>query len=322
MKHLKFFWLAVGLMVAALVSIACASQSQQPKVITIGVINRVPGLNPVVDGFKAKMTELGYVEGQNVNYIYEGAITDTAKVAPYAQKLAESKVDLIMAVTRTAANAAQQATSDIPIIFAPVINPIDSGLVDDLTKPGRNATGVTNAGGDPPRLQRFLEIAPQIKRIYVPYNPDDISPATAFKSISEVAQDLKVELVPYEVRQVEDNTAAMADIPDDVDAVFLLPDDMVIIRIKDWVEAAKQKKLPISVPQVFPGALMSFCFDSFIMGQQSARLADKVLKGAKPGDLPVENAELFLTIDLKTAKAIGLKIPDAVLEKAHTLIRE
>jgi putative tryptophan/tyrosine transport system substrate-binding protein len=321
MKHLKFFWLVVGLIGVAWAGLACTSQSQ-PKVMTVGVINRVPGLNPVVDGFKAKMTELGYTEGKNITYIDEGAITDTAKVAPYAQKLAGSKVDLILAVTRAAANAAQQATSDIPIVFAPVINPVDSGLVDNLIKPGRNATGVTNAGGDPPRLQRFLEIDPQIKRIFVPYNPDDVSPATAFKSINEVAQSLKVELVPYAVRQVEANTGAMADIPDDVDAVFLLPDDMVIIRIKDWVEIAKQKKLPISVPQVFPSALMSFCFDSFTMGQQAGRLADKILKGAKPGDMPVENAELFLTIDLTTAQAINLKIPDTVLEQAHTLIRE
>ena len=80
--------------------------------------------------------------------------------------------------------------------------------------------------------------------------------------------------------------------------------------------------MPISTPNVFPGALTSFTFDSVIMGQQAARLADKILKGAKPADLPVENAEFFLTIDMTTAEAIGLKIPDAVLEKAHTLVRD
>lgn len=320
MKHLKFFWLIICLIGFVLVLAACGSS--QPKMITVGVINRVPGLDPVIEGFKSKLTEFGYVEGKNIQYIYDGAVTDPSKLAPTAQKLVEAKPDVIFSVTTQAAASVQKATSDIPIIFAPVNNPVEAGLVKDLTHPGGNVTGITNAGGDPRRLQWLIEIDPSIKRVLVPYNPNDLAPSTAFASLGEPAKALNIELVPHEVHNADENIQAIANIPADVDAIFLLPDDVIIIHIKDWVDAAKAKKLPISTPNVFPGALTSFTFDSVIMGQQAARLADKILKGAKPADLPVENAEFFLTIDMTTAEAIGLKIPDAVLEKAHTLVRD
>ncbi len=319
MKHTKSFWLIMVLVILALSMMACGQS--EPETITVGIINRVPPLDPVVEGFKAKMAEQGYVEGKNISYIYEGAITDPAQLDSYTQKLVDEGVDLIFAVTTQAATAAQQATGDIPIIFAPVNNPVDAGLVNNLTQPGGNITGITNAGGDPRRLQWLLEIDPSIERVFIPYNSNDVAPSTAFASLSEPAAALGVELVPAEVHSAEENLQAIADIPDDVDAIFLLPDDVIITHIKDWVDTAKQKQLPISTPNTFPGSLMSFTFDSFTMGQQAARLADQVLKGANVGDLPVENAEFFLTIDLATAEAIGLDISDAVLEQAHTLIR-
>lgn len=319
MKLTRSIYLVLFLIILASSVVACGQP--EPEIITVGIVSRVPSLDPVVEGFKSRMTELGYVEGKSINYIYEGAITDPAKVDPYLQQLVEKNVDLIFAVTTDAATAAQKMTDKTPIIFAPVNNPVEAGLVENLTKPGHNVTGITNAGGDPRRLQWLADINPQIKRVYVPYSAKDLPSATAFASINETAQELNIELVPYDILNLEQNAQAIADIPEDVDAIFLVPDNNVIPKIKDWSEAAKQKKLPISVPQVFPGALTSFCFDSFKMGEQAARLGDQILKGAKPGDLPVENAEFFLTIDLATAEAIGLEISDAVLEQADTLIR-
>lgn len=320
MKHTTPVCLAFFLIILASLMISC--RQPEPKIVTVGVINRVPSLDPVIEGFRSKMTELGYVEGQSIKYIYEGAITDETKVNPYIQHLVKENVDLILAVTTDAATAARKATDTTPIIFAPVNNPVQAGLVENLTKPAYNVTGITNAGGDPRRLQWLIDIDPRIEQVYVPYSVNELPSVTAFKSISETAKELNIELVPYEVLTLEQNAQAIASIPEDVDAIFLVPDNNVIPHIKDWTEAARQKKLPISVPQVFPGALTSFAFDSFTMGKQAARLADQVLKGAKPGDLPVENAEFFLTIDLATAEAIGLDISDAVLEQAHTLIRK
>jgi len=319
MKHTKSFWLVIVLIILVLLIAACGQS--EPETITVGIINRVPPLDPVVEGFKAKMAEQGYVEGENITYIYEGAITDPDQLAPYTQKLVDEDVDLIFGITTQAATAAQQTTSDIPIIFAPVNNPVEAGLVNDLTQPGGNVTGITNAGGDPRRLQWLLEIDPTITRVFIPYNSNDVAPSTAFASLGEPAVALGVELVPAEVHSAEENVQAIANIPDNVDAIFLLPDDVIITHIKQWVDAARENQLPISTPNTFPGSLMSFTFDSFTMGQQAGRLADQVLKGAKTGDLPVENAEFFLTIDLATAEAIGLEIPDAVLEQANTLVR-
>lgn len=312
------------LILAGLLLIAC--EPAQPKTVTIGVVNLAPVLDPIFDGFKAGMAEKGYIEGEDIIYIYEGPVGSIDKLEPAIQTLLDSGVDLVLSISTPATQAAHQLTAgiDVPVVFVPMTDPVAAGVVQSLGHPGGNVTGVTFGASEARRLEWLLKAAPNVKRIYVPYNPDDTSPVIALTRVSEAASKLGVELVPREARNSDEITAAIEAIPEDVDAIFLLPDSLVVSRASDFIVAALDLNLPFAVPgdeEVEAGALISYSMNFHASGEQAARLADQILKGTKPADLPVETAEFFLVINLQTAEAIGLYIPDEILRQADTIIR-
>jgi putative tryptophan/tyrosine transport system substrate-binding protein len=298
------------------------------EIITIGVINYRPPTEPTLDGFKAGMEEFGYVEGSDIEYIYNGPVETLAELDEIARGFVEAEVDLILAIASVSASAAQTATlgTDIPVVFAPVTDPLGSGLVAELAEPGANVTGVTNGGSESRRLEWLLELAPPDTRlIYVPYNPEDPSPQAALLDAQAAAAELGVELLLYPARNDAQMTAAANGIPPEADAIFMLPDSVALAHTDEFIAAALERGLPFSAPtseQVVQGALVSFGINLFEIGRQAARLADQILDGQDPGGLPVEEAEFFLVINLKTAEAIGLEIPDEILSQATRLIRE
>jgi putative ABC transport system substrate-binding protein len=271
------------------------------------------------------MTELGYVEGENVTYIYDGPVS-ADKLDAVAQGLVEAKVNLILAVTTSATKAAQRATSgtDIAVVFIPVTDPVGAGIVASLTKPGGNTTGVTTATQEGKRLEWLLQVAPKIKQIYIVYNPKDQSPVLALKMVSETAAKLDVELITREVITTEEADAAFKNTPKEADAIFFLPDRMVNVHGTDSIKLATKLRLPTSGANIkiaYDGALTAYGVDLPVAArQQAARLADQILKGARPADLPVEIAEFYLAINMKTAEAIGLTVPDEVLRQANIII--
>jgi putative ABC transport system substrate-binding protein len=318
-------WMAVALLILAGLLLA-ACQPTQPKTVTIGVVNLAPVLNPIFDGFKTGMTEMGYIEGEDVTYIYEGPVGSIDKLEPAIQSLLDSDVDLILSISTPATQAAQRVTAgtDMPVVFVPLTDPVAAGVVQSLSQPGGNITGVTFGASEARRLEWLLKTVPNVKRIYVPYNPDDESPVIALARVSEAASKLGVELVLREARNSDEITAAIEAIPDDVDAIFLLPDSLMVSRASDFVAATLDLNLPFAVPgdeEVEAGALISYSMNFHASGEQAARLADQILKGTKPADLPVETTEFFLVINLQTAEAIGLDIPDQILRQADTIIR-
>lgn len=310
--------------VAELLLTACGPA--KPKTFTIGVINSVPSLNPLVDGFKEGLTELGYVEGETITYVYEGPV-GRDRLATVAQGLVTSEVDLILCITTPAAAAVKEATvaSDIPVVFTVVINPVEAGIVASAERPGGHITGVESSLGEGVKLEWLTKISPDVKRVFVPYNPDDASGKLALAQLAQVAPKLGLELVTSETRTAEEVTAAIDNIPVDVDALFMVTDSINAARRSDWGKAALAHQLPLAVPPggepTEEGALFTFGFSPFAVGTQAARLVDQILKGTSPADLPVETPELFLSINLKTAQAIGLDIPDEILRQAATIIR-
>ncbi len=298
----------------------------QPKTFTIGVVNLSPAVNAVFDGFKAGMAELDYVEGKNVTYIYEGATGSIDGLEAAIQNLIAADVDLILAITTPAAQKTKQAVegTDIPVVFGPVNDPVQSGIVSSLTKPGGNLTGIRVGGFIPKELEWLLVTAPGTTRIFVLHNPDDASSVQGLEVLNEAATRLGVEIVVHEVRTSEEIIAAVAVIPDEVEAIFFLPDNLVLAHIDGFAEVALERNLPlasVSFSQAEAGALLAYGPEFFPVGEQTARLADQILKGTKPGDLPVETAEFFLTINLQTATAIGLDVSDEILRQADNVIR-
>jgi putative tryptophan/tyrosine transport system substrate-binding protein len=314
----------VGACLLASGLVAGCSSSQSSRPVIVGVVNPTPIMEPVLEGFKVGMTELGYLEGQDIRYLYAGPSKNN--LDDTLQGFLEQDVDLILAITTPAAQAAQAATTgkNVPVVFVPVTDPVGAGLVASLKEPGDNMTGIVTGGSDAQRLAWLLRVAPGARRIYLPYNPDDKSPVVALAQIQAAAAKLDVELMLRQANSTEQVQAAIANIPRDADAILIGPDSLVGSLYTDWVRAAIARKLPLtgsSTSHVEAGMLLSYSYDTVAVGHQAARLADQIFKGVEPAELPVETSEFFLSLNLKTAKAIGLDIPDPILRQAQRVFR-
>lgn len=322
-KKFVSFLLGIPLTVALLV--ACGKP--EPKTVTIGVVNLTSSLEVVVDGFKDGMAELGYVEGEKIRYIYDGPTESIEALGPAIRRLIEAKVDLIFSVTTPATILAKQTVEGmdipLPIVFCPMTDPVDAGVVDSLRNPGGNLTGVKVGGHVQKQVEWLLKIVPGVKRIFVPYNPNDKSGTQGLMQLKEIVARLGVEIIVRETPTSEDVKKAITAIPQKADAVLMLPDNLILTHTSDFAKEGINFSLPtvsLSYNQAKAGALIGYGFDNHSIGKQSARLADQILKGTKPGDLPVETADFFLTINRNTAKAIGLDIPNRILLQADNII--
>lgn len=310
----------VVFMITGLLLTACGGE--QDKIYTVGVINLTSDLETTVEGFKQGMIELGYTESENIAYIYEGPAKDMDKLDPIAQSLVKEDVDLILSLTTPATQAAQRATANtaIPVVFVPVNDPVKAGLVNSIKQPGGNITGVLLGIQEARRLEWLLQVDPTIEQVYIPYNPQDRSATVSLETVKEAAPKFGIELITQEVTTADEVMAAAKNVPEEADAVFILPDSLVSGHSADFVH-----QLPTSGPNPEllerDGILSSYGIEQIATGKQAARLADQILRGVKPSDLPVETAEFFSAINLKTAKAIGLDIPDEILLQADTIVR-
>ena len=298
----------------------------KPKTYAIGILNPSPNQESTVKGFKDGMADLGYVEGKNIAYVYAGPVS-ADQLDAVALALVKSKVNLILSITTAATKAAQKATvgTKISVVFIPVTDPVAAGIVASLTRPGGNTTGITPATQEGKRLEWLLQVAPKTKRIFIVYNPKDQSPVLALKAVSETAAKLGVELIIRKATSTDEAMSAFRDIPKEADAVISLPDSVVNARSAEMYRLFAERKLPSSGPNidtVNDGALTAYGVDLAVAArQQAARLADSILRGAKAADLPVETTQLFSALNLKTAQAIGLDIPDDILRQANVIVR-
>lgn len=241
-------------------------------------------------------------------------------------QLMARKPDLVYAAPTPAAQVAKRFCEEknIPVLFGPVNDAIGGGLVTERKHPGGNITGVMLADSEGKRLQLCTEIAPRIKTVLVPYNPNDKSSLLSLESVHEAAAHLDLRVEEAAVADQAAIDKLITQLPEGIDTIFLPRDAMVMARVKDFAEVSIRKKIILSstrVELVEKGALLGYGFDGFELGKQLARLADQIFKGKKPGDLPVETAEDYLSINLKTAQAIGLSIDDRFLRLAYRLIR-
>jgi putative tryptophan/tyrosine transport system substrate-binding protein len=314
----------IALAVLALLCLTACTTSK-PEHYVIGIVNLSPSLDAVVEGFQAGMDELGYTVGENVSYIYDGAVLDIDALDPAVQRLMEADVDLMLALTTPAALSAKKAVegTDVPVIFVPVTDPVGSGLVESLAHPGGSVTGIRTGGSIGKGLDWLLAAAPGISRLFVLHNPADDSSTLGLEELSGHAAALGLDLVVAPVRTADAFDAALASVPEEVDAIFVLPSGFFSARGARFAEAALAHLLPtVSVsPLHRAGLLMSYGLDYYEAGKQASRLTALVLRGAVPADLPVETAESYLGINLQTARAINLDIPDDIVGQADHIIR-
>jgi putative ABC transport system substrate-binding protein len=317
---------------AVLFALCCSAEAQQPaKVSRIGFLaSGSPSSDAAwIEAFRQGLRELGYVEGKNIVIDYRYGEGKTDQSPDLATELVQLKVDVIVAGGATPTRAAKNVTKLIPVVMANVTDPVALGLVVSLARPGGNVTGLTNLapelGGK--RLELLKEIVPQLARVAVLGDPSSPSYAPGWRETESAAQSLGVQVQSLEVRAPNPDFAGAfsAITRHRADALLTLSQPLIRIYRVQIVEFTAKRRMPAIFHTrefVEAGGLMSYAPDVPAMYRRAATYVDKILKGAKPADLPVEQPTKFeFIINLKAAKQIGLAIPPNVLVRADKVIR-
>jgi putative ABC transport system substrate-binding protein len=278
-------------------------------------------------GLRDGLLELGYRENEQFVIGVRFTQGDMAALPVAARELVQYRVDIIFTTDESSAKAVQMATSQIPIIFAGVVNPLEAGLAQSYARPGGNITGVTDLQFelDSKRLEVFREVVPGLKRVLFLYAENDAYSVKTARAYRDAAHRLGIELVEQTVRTEEEAQATFAQVRKGEMDGILQPQSFSLNIGGFALEASVQQAIPAMFGGAFwveRGALASYGADYYETGRQAARLVDKILKGANPAEIPVEvNPKIEFAINLKVAKALGLTIAPEVLYRADRIIR-
>jgi ABC-type uncharacterized transport system substrate-binding protein len=320
------------LFVVVLLSVEVIAEAQQAtKLRRIGILHSgFAGGRTAFDDFRQGLSDLGYRKGKNIVLEYRYAEGKVDQFPNLAVELVRMKVDVIVAGSDAGAQAAKNATETIPIVMVGVgTDPVEMGLVESLARPGGNVTGLTDFGAElgGKRLELLKEALPKVARVAFLYDPANRGNAIQAKEIVPVAaRSLGLTIQPWEVRATDDFERVFAGLSKErPDALFLPGGPLMNANHKRVADFALKNRIPSLFPRrevVDGGGLMSYDVDRPTMYRRAAIYVDKILKGAKPADLPVEQPTKFeLVINLKTAKQIGLTIPPNVLARADKVIK-
>ena len=287
-----------------------------------------PSTGPLAEAFRDGLRELGYVEGQNLAIEYRDALGGSDQLREIAANLVHVPVDILVTGGGPATEAAKQATSTLPIVFTQSADPVGTGLVASLARPGGNVTGLTNSAKDlsAKRLQLLKETVPGLSSVAVLWNPTSPGTVEQHAETQEAARLLGLRLLVLEVRRADDLERAFESASEHrAEALAILGDPLMTASAARLADLAAQRRLPAIYPvRVFAeeGGLMAYGSDVRDQYRRAASYVDKILKGANPADLPVEQPMRFdLVINLKTAQALGLTIPQHVLIQATEVIQ-
>ncbi len=284
---------------------------------------------PWHDAFRKGLRDLGWVEGQNINIVYRNSAGKADQLPELAADLVHLNVDIIVTSISTDALAAHRATSTIPIVMASAGDPVASGLVDSLARPGGNVTGLSQEAPElaGKRLAMLKELVPPLARVAVLWNPQNPSSSSTltWKEMQAPARRLQIQLLSFEVRRKSDFEKAFEGaIGAHADALVITPDPLFAEYLLRLADLATRSHLPSMFHLrefVHYGGLVSYGIDRSDQFRRAATYVDKILKGARPADLPVELPTKFeLAINLKTAKSLNLTVPRSLLLSADEVI--
>jgi putative ABC transport system substrate-binding protein len=297
--------------------------SKIPRVVFVGSAN-----NPNRDSFREALRELGYVEGRNIVIDFSPPQGRTDQWSELMAELVRAKVELIVTTVTLAAQAAKKLTTTIPIVIVGTGDPLGTGLVASLARPGGNVTGLSGLAPElsGKRLDLLKEAFPKISRIAVFWNPTSPSNAISWKETQTAAQTMGVQLQSLEVRSIGDfEVKFRTATKDHAEAIVVIRDNLMNESRREIIAFAAKSRLPAMYPAreyVEDGGLISYAPDFSALYRRAAFYVDKILKGTKPADLPVEQPTKFeFVVNLKTAKQIGLTIPQSVLYRADRVIK-
>jgi putative ABC transport system substrate-binding protein len=322
MKRREFIGLVGG---AAAWPLTASAQRAEGKLATIGILAIEPW--PSIDTFRHALNALGYIGGKNVRFEYRYANGDNERLPELANELVGLNVDVILTWRTDAVLAAKQATATIPIVMGVIGDPLGSGVVTNLARPGGNITGcaLRVAELEAKRLQLLKEVVPELFRVAILFNPTNHYMPIALESARKGAQVLHLSLAVYEVYNTRTLDAAFVTLMEDRPNAFLVPADTFLVSQRSRIaQFAIENKLPSIYTfreYIEAGGLIAYTPNYDDLFRRAASYVDKILKGAKPADLPIEQSSTFqLFINLKTARALGLTVPRKLLAVADGVI--
>ena len=303
-----------------------ARGQQSGKLPTIGFLGAdASAFGPWTAAFVARLRELGWIEGRTIAIEYRWSEGRTERYAEIAAEFVRLKVDVIVTVG-SAVPIVKQATTVIPIVFAVGIDPVGSGLVASLAQPGGNVTGLSIQANElaGKRLELARELVPQLRRLAIMFNVGNAQPVLEMGETQAAARILGLEVAPLVIQRAEDIAPAFQALKTRADALYVAVDQLVVANRTSILTSALSARLPTIFSTrdfVKAGALMSYGPSYTERFRRAADYVDKILRGAKPGDLPVEQPTKFeLVINLTTAKALGLDVPHSLLHRADEVI--
>ncbi len=323
--------LVIAVAVAVLLAPVAAGAQQAGRIPRIGVLASSHSGIDALGLFKIWLKELGYVEGQNIALETRFVVMEDDQLPRLAAELVRSNVSLIVTTGTPAIRAVKEATSTIPIVMLAAGDAASAGLITSLARPGGNITGLTTLAPElsGKRLELLKEIVPRLSRVAVLWNPADPDKRLEWSETQAAARRLGLQLVSLEVRRPADlPTAFQAARKQRAGALVVLDDRLTVSNAVKIAGLAKQSRLPAMYARRqfvdhFGGrGLMSYGLSTIELSRRLAQYVDRILKGARPADLPVEQPQEFdLAINLATADALGLKIPEAIRVRASVVVR-
>lgn len=306
-----------------------AAPEPAPEQVRIGVVQFAehPSLDQARQGFLDSLSEAGYIEGQNLQVDYQNAQGDVATCSTIANKFVGDQADLILAIATPAAQAAAEATKDIPILITAVTDPVVARLVESLENPGTNVTGTSDMNPVDLQLGLVKEIVPDAENVGIIYNSSEANSNVQVEMAREAVADLGLNIVEAVATNTAEVQQAAQSLVGKVDAIYVPTDNTVVAALDAVVQVAEQNDIPLIVGEgdsVRKGGLATVGIDYYILGRQTGDIAIRILEeGVTPQDIPVEYQKEYKTVvNLTAAENMGVTLPQSLLDRAEQVKAE
>jgi len=326
MKNLSILLLVLTLLiVGGLSSLAGA----QPLVIGITQIVEHPALDAARDGFIAALEEAGFKEGEDVVYDLQNAQGDFTNAISIAQKFKDDKVDMIVAIATPTAQAALQVNKEIPIVINAVTDPVAASLAESWESSGNNLTGMSDAAPNKQQVELILRFLPEAKNVGTIYNAGEANSVVQVEVAKEACKELGLNLIEVTVSNSSEVLMAAQSLAGRVEAIYIVTDNTVVSALESVIKVCNQEKIALILADpstVDKGALASYGIDYFSLGRKSGEIAIKIIKGAKPSDIPIQTItdpkDLQFVVNLDTAKILGISVSEEIIREADKIIKD
>lgn len=306
-------------------TLIAAPASAKDVTVAVTAIVEHPALDAARDGVKDALAAAGYKEGENLKFVYQSAQGNPATAAQIARQFIGDAPDVIVPISTPSAQAVVSATRDIPIVFTAVSDPVGAQLVKSMEKPGGNVTGLSDLSPVVDHIKLIKEVAPNVKTIGFLYNSGEANSVSLLEALKAAAKEGGLNVVESAATKSSEVQGAARALIGKADLIYIPTDNTIISALEGAVSVAEEAKIPLmtaDTDSVSRGAFIALGFNYYDVGKQTGEVVVRILKGEKPGDIPVNVAAgTDLVVNLIAAKKMGIEIPQAVVDRASKVIK-